>query len=112
MDDHIINSVAAHIARDGLSWSKDKQGLKIILGRLHSHTEGADEESAKAYMRAALRCLDAKHGWETVDILSPAQLAEGQTKEDKWDKQDREDTIYNMLVEVYFLQRKLDGLDE
>lgn len=105
MNDVVIESVARAIAIDGLSFSGDKNGLKIILARLEGHCGDVPQKIKQDYMKASLRLLDAQHSWETAKIVS-----ESGPEEDEWDRQHRENQVYDMLVEVYFWQKKLDAL--
>ena len=103
-EDSVINAIGPRVAQDGLSWSGDKHGLKIILARLEGHCDGADEDTKKYYMTGALRVLDAKFNWETKTLTK----RDGD-EEDKWEKQHRENQIYDLLVDMYFLQKQLDA---
>jgi len=99
-----IHSVAKAISRDGLSFSGDRNGLRVLLGLLYTEVGGAPEDVQREWMKASLKVLARRHEWAT-----DALVRQDGSIEDEWDRQHREDQVFSMMVEVFFWQKILDG---
>ena len=105
-----IETIAGHVGKDGLSFSGDKTGLKVICGLLdrESSGENVDSDTQKKYMVAAIKVLAAKYHWDTSGMIAATQ-GEADDENDKWEARSRRDQMFEAMVEVYFWQKILDG---
>lgn len=105
-----IETIAGHVGKDGLSFSGDKTGLKVICGLLDRESASAsvDNDTQKKYMVAAIMVLAAKYHWDTSAMIAATQ-GEADDESDKWEARHRRDEMFKAMVEVYFWQKLLDG---